>query len=448
VPPRAEPSWTGSCEICWDKADLQRRLSKSLRIAAKTVDRLGSKGYADPHNQGHNIRPEKIVSETANLLYVASVADGGDEVRALVDRVAQSLIPLARGDRALLGLCIESSLALDYGEAHLCLAGIGYPDSDFDDLLKQSTTSQVGSSRERLPHRVFQQYWLTNLWAGTNLGFRSYSKQATRSILNRPMNVLGAGRDDFYAFTHALMYLTGFGVKNTRLPRARAVVLAEAEAALARCVDEEDYDLAGELLMAWPLTAGPWSPAAVFGFRILANVEDKIGILPAPTPWSQKRHERVDDDQTDEFLAAAYHTAYVMGLLCAVALQPGRTPPTKISAPISNKGHANELLASLDMDNRNPHWRKELEQLSVAERDALTGFLLTIAIQRKVKERNFEAVFELLSGGYAKGITDTPAASQAAEMLDRLSSFATIRDKWNTKFPSIGDRPLVVTPPL
>jgi len=80
------------------------------------------------------------------------------------------------------------------------------------------------------------------------------------------MDLLNGSRDDVYAFTHALMYVTDFNIRPRRLPRRRAAILAEAEAALARCLDEQDYDLGGEVLLAWPLTGRSWSPGS--GLRL------------------------------------------------------------------------------------------------------------------------------------------------------------------------------------
>ena len=144
-----------------------------------------------------------------------------------------------------------------------------------------------------------------------------------QSTLNRPMDVLCGSRDDIYAFTHALMFVTDFAIGPCRrLPRRRAVILTEAEAALARCLDEQDYDLAAEVLLAWPLTGRQWSPAAVFGFCVLARVEDTAGFLPAPSTRLQRFQQLQGDRRTEYLLATAYHTAYVMGLLCSAALRP------------------------------------------------------------------------------------------------------------------------------
>jgi hypothetical protein len=117
-----------------------------------------------------------------------------------------------------------------------------------------------------------------------------------------------------------------------------------------------------------------------------------------------------------------------MGLLCAVALQSGRSPPSKIQTHTEGSGRAKEILRILDADERIPHWRAELNRLSHAEHEALAGFLLNIALSRKIRRREFGTAYELLRLGYTLGLADTPAASQTAELLGRLATFAKITE--------------------
>jgi Domain of unknown function (DUF6895) len=88
------------------------------------------------------------------------------------------------------------------------------------------------------------------------------------------------------------MYVARFDQRLPRLPRPRRAILLEAESALARCLDEEDYDLSGELLLSWPLTAASWSAGATFGFRVLARVEDTAGFLPTASTRIERRLQR------------------------------------------------------------------------------------------------------------------------------------------------------------
>jgi len=240
------------------------------------------------------------------------------------------------------------------------------------------------------------------------------------------MDLLNGSREDIYAFTHALVYVTDFNVQPRRLPRSRSVILAEAEAALARCLEEQDYDLGGEVLLAWPLTCKSWSAAAAFGFRVLAGVEDKAGFLPAPNTRLQRLSELQGDDRTKYLLATAYHTAYVMGLLSAAALQPERTPPAQIPTSGAIDGSANKILAFFDAGAHRAHWLDELYKLKDAERDAVAGLLLTIVLRLNIKRREFGIVRKLLEVGYSMGLANSPVSSQAAEMLERLSIYTQV----------------------
>jgi hypothetical protein len=414
-------------ECKWDRKDLVRRLCHALDIAEQAIRRLASDGYTDSAESAISVRPEKLISETAVLLVAASPVAHHYGVRARIEGVAQHLIPYARSKRMLLGVCLEPSLALDYAQAHICLQRLGYPDPGFDELLRQSLNSQARAGRERVPHRLLEQEWITEIWNNRKSGPRRWtSPAALNSALNHPMDLLNGTRDDVYAFTHALIYVRDFNIHPRRLPRRTTVILAEAEAVLGRCLDEQDYDLGAEVLIAWPLTRKSWSAAAAFCFQVLAHVEDRAGFLPAPITRLQRLDELEGDNRSKYLLATAYHTAYVMGLLCAIALQPGRTPPSEVPTRASVPGTANLILQFLEADGRTAHWQDELDQLNSLQKDAIAGLLLSIALRRKVRQRNFGAVYKLLKLAYALGLADMPVSSQGAEMLERLDTFANI----------------------
>jgi hypothetical protein len=409
----------------WDQKDLARRLCHALDIARQAIERLASKGYTDSVEPANSLCPEKLISETAFLLIAASRVAHHEGVRARLECVAEMLAPHARGERMRLGVCLEPALALDYGQAHICLRSLGYPDSGFDALLMQSASSQARDGRERVAHRILEQEWITRTWRNGSPGpGRRLPGPALSSALNRPMDLLNGSRDDVYAFTHALMYLRDFNSHPRRLPRRKEVILAEAEAALARCLDEQDYDLGAEVLLTWPLTGKSWSAGAAFCFRVLAHVEDRAGFLPAPITRLERLNALEGDSRAEYLLATVYHTAYVMGLLCATALQPGRTPPSEIPTRTRVPDSASLILPWLDAGDPRPHWMDEINHLTREEKDALTGFFLNIALRRKVRQRDFGAVHKLLEVGYALGLADAPAPSQAAELLERLAILA------------------------
>ena len=338
----------------WNEKDLIRRLCHALDIARLAVEHLAADGYEDS-DPSKNIRPEKIVSETAVLLVAASPAMVHDEVDERVRNVAELLKPHARSERARLGLCLEPAVAWDYALPHVCLNRLDYPDYEFDKLLRESLESQARCGRERVPHRTLEQEWVATGWYQPKPGRKLTSPPtARRSILAQTMDLLNCTRDDIYAFTHALMYVTDFNLIPALLPRRRALILAEAEALLARCLDEQDYDLAGEVLLSWPLSGKSWSAAAAFAFRVLARVEDKAGFLPTAGTRISEIRAREGVARTRYLLATAYHTAYVMGLLCAACLRPGHAPPIAISVADWKPGSAAQIVRVLDADGECP----------------------------------------------------------------------------------------------
>lgn len=406
----------------WSTEDLVRRLSHALDIAKQAVERLGANGYTDPREPANNLRPEKLIAETAFLLLGASTAGGHPEVTERIRCLAERLTFYARSERMLSGMCLEPALALDYAQAHICLTRLGYPEPGFDAVLRRSLDSQAHAGRERPPHRVLEQLWLEGSWDGSRSSASKRPPAAVReSVLGRPMDLLSGSREDVYAFTHALMYVTDFNLRPRLLPRPVSGILAEAEGALGRCLDEQDYDLGGEVALAWPLTRRPWSAAATFGFRVLARVEDQAGFLPSQSINLERLNELKGGQRSDYLLATAYHTAYVMGLLCAAALQPGGTPPARIPSGKLAADGTNQVLQFIDADRRSVHWREEFDRLSICERNGIAGLLLAIALRRKASLRDFAGLREVLAIGDKLGIADSPAASQAAELLERLA---------------------------
>src|SRR5262249_33679062 len=195
------------------------------------------RGYTDLQEPSNSLRPEKLIAETAFLLVGASTAARQHELDAQIEHLARLLIPHARSDRMLLGMCLEPAVALEYAQAHICLTRLGYRDPGVDRLLGQTLRAQARAGRERPPHRMLEQEWTTRSWKAARAR-RPNAQIARLSVLNHPIDLLTGSREDLYAFTHALMYVTDFNVAPCPLPRPRAAILGEAEMALARCLDE------------------------------------------------------------------------------------------------------------------------------------------------------------------------------------------------------------------
>jgi hypothetical protein len=243
-------------------------------------------------------------------------------------------------------------------------------------------------------------------------------------MLGRPVAALSVRREDAYAFTHALMYVTDLGARRTRFPRPSAAMLGDAEAALAHRMDADDFDLAGELLLTWPYLRRPWSTAAEFSFQVLADVEDKVGFLPAPITRAERYRNLKGEERTRYGLATAYHTAYVMGLLCAAMLC---TPPRRATEGgdlAAAHDAVGALLPYLDGD-KTPHWQAFFDRLAPAGKTGLAPWLLTIALQRAAASIDFAKVRALLELAVRFRIAEGPAPRQAANLLRRAALYSS-----------------------
>jgi hypothetical protein len=189
---------------------------------------------------------------------------------------------------------------------------------------------------------------------------------------------------------------------------------------LARSLLLEDYDLSAEILMAWPLTSAPWTPAATFGLRVLADLEDRVGFLPAANGVPEKFDRLTGNDRTKYALASAYHTAYVMGVLCALALREGNAPPNQITGPLASAQLIDELLSAIP-DADTP-WLRTFRQLRTAERCALAPFLLDVALLTTCRNRDFSTVGRLLALAVENDLANTPVCAQSAELLNRIAA--------------------------
>jgi hypothetical protein len=399
--------------------DLARRLARVLDVA-ETVVRVLLAEEAPP---GDELQPEKVLSETALLLLFAARVDASHrQVHRRIRALAKQLVPHARSDRVLTGITLAPVLARECAAAHVCLSRLGYPDARFDDVLARSLSSGAARRRERVPYRQLELEWLGDIWDPVRNGRKRgpSTELAAATTAGLGLDPLSPTRDDVYAFTHSLLYLTDFGLKQRRLPRPKTKLIADAEPALARSLDDDDFDVAAELVLAWPLLRARWTAAAAFGFSVLLRVEDEVGYLPSLS-LSEKRYRELEGAERKRYVVAeAYHTVYVMGLLCAAALQAG-TPPPEPPAARRATGFAEELDELLVPREQPPQWERDLAELEPLQREALAPFLADVALQRAVDASAFERIREVLALCVERKARPSSAMTQAADLLVRVA---------------------------
>jgi hypothetical protein len=399
--------------------DLVRRLCGTLRIADKAVTVLleGEPGAASAEEEP---RPEKVLAETALLLLFAGRVDESNvEVHERVHALARRLAPHARSDRVHAGITFAPALAREYAVAHACLSRLGYPDENLDHALATSLASASVRTRERVPYRQLELEWLGSVWEPCAVA-EADDGLAARTTAATGLDAFSAAREDVYAFTHSLIYLTDFGRRLDRLPRDREALLADAEAALARALDDDDFDVGGELLLAWPLLGAGLSPAAAFGWSVLARVEDEVGYLPSLSLSEERYRELEGFARTRYTVGEAYHTVYVMGLLCAALLQSGTAAAA--SDPVPSPGSGTALLGELSSKEREPQWLSGAAGLDSGELDQLAPFLATAGLHRAITAGDLGRVRTILALCVEHDLPHSPSLLQAAELLQRVAT--------------------------
>ena len=402
---------------------MEVRLCRALDIARRALDLFAVEGYTDAETPEYSFRPEKPIAETAMLLYAASAAKYLPAVSTRIEETASLLAPHARSQRTLLNLALHPSVCFDYAVPHVLLTKLGYRDDRFDEVLRSCINAQCRNGHERPPFASVEQRWIASLWTDAEPGVE-WQGDLIKSVLYQPIDTLGGLRQDAYAFTHLVMYCTDFGFRRGLFPRSRSEILNQAQSLLARCLDEEDYDLGAEVLAAWPLSGAPWCASATFGFHVLASVEDQVGILPCGSTKPDRLKRLDGKDRTQYALGTAYHTALTMGLLCAASLRPGRAPFVQISGTQADKSFLDKLLGYLHKDQG--HWQSRLSELDDLELQSLAHLLVDVAVVQNCRKHDYHAVSEVLRIANQYGFGNSPICAQGAQLLERLETFSSL----------------------
>lgn len=406
----------------WPTEDLTRRLDMALGIARRTVSLLGEQGYRDDTAPQDSFGPDKPLAETAMLLHVVAAVAQATGLSGKVDALARQVAQFARSGRVTCAIALHPSICFQLAMPHILMSSLGLRDESLDRLVSLSAASQAAAGRELVPHRALEVMWLQALCQGVTPG-AEFDDVARLSVLNHPPDLIWGAREDAYAHTHTFMYFTNFGYWPRLLPRPRAVVLQESAALLARALFLEDFDLAAEALMAWPMTGESWSPVAAFGFQVLADLEDRVGFLPAGNGIPERFDHLAGQERTRYALAATYHTAYVMGMLCALALRPGCAPSAAMDGLGVPMTPLDRLLGTIPVIDT--PWQVSFNRLPPTARQVLAPLVLDIALLNACRQHDYGLVGQLLELALQQGLANAPCCAQAAELLHRISACAS-----------------------
>ena len=395
------------------------RLAAVLGHAEATVDALGPGAGGPADDQGFFTRT-KVAAETSLLLLAAHRARLGPTVDAAVRRIGRRLTAAARSPELLTWVRLRPHILPELSVPHLVLDALGLPDSAFSAALARAAEATSVDPAERLPWKQIERCW--HYAMGAPASTEPVPPQLAATALAARQDALFATREEAYAFTHALIYHTDFGTRQPATPRPAAELAEDAAALLARCLDEDDFDLAAEALFTWPYLRLPWDATSAFALRVLREVEDSAGFLPSMTLSQEHFVGLTGDAARRYFYAESYHTAYVMGLLTAAALAPGveTCPPPASAGHLA--GAADRLLDLLPSSPHPRRWEPIARALPPAQRGALVPFLGDVAVRRAVRGSDFALVHRIVTMLLDSDAPPGTATVQAAELALRLGA--------------------------
>ena len=403
----------------WPAADLERRLCRVLDLATQVVTDFGDTGYTDTLESQLSFGPEKVVAEAAMLAYAASGVVGVSDVRRRVDDLAGQLVPYVRSRRALADMALQPGRAFKYAVPHVLLTRLGHGDDTFDRVFRSRCALTVELAGDLPPSARLERRWIATHW---EFALPSPSvDHIDGTFIDHPIDVLSHAREEAYSLTHLLFYLTDFGLgPPPAMSRPPGDVLTEIEALLLRYLDLEDYDLSGELLMAWPQLGAAWSPSAAFAFRVLARVEDSVGMLPCGNV-DVGHLDRLEPDERSRYArATAYHTAFVMGFLCAASLHDRSRPPTTIDGRRYPDATWMGFLAHVDDDQG--HWLDVFADCDNSEKAVLAPMLCHFAIHQTLRRRDYRALRDVLVLAREADLPEHPLRTRATDVLVALGA--------------------------
>lgn len=396
------------------------RLVYSLEFAIKTIQHLIIDGHSAPENAEWFVRPEKIIAEAAFLMVFAKAGDSFPEVKEGMDKLYKLLEPLARSKTVLTNICLKPALALDYAHAHICLSYLGYSNSIFDkvllDILKEEKKT------ERTPYRMLEQEWLLLLWKGSN-NFEKNPFWEKYSSMNFELDIFSESSDGVYSLTHAIMY--SFFAKDSSPVIDINKIIMEIESLLIIYMDKQDYDIVGELLLAWALTQKPYSPIALFALDCIIRIEKRVDFLPAPNLDMAMIEGKELNERRTYIYSINYHTAFVMGLLLGGLIKSYESYNPHFDPDKSCKNHdLKRILHSEIVKEKQAHWMEFFGLLDNENKEKLFPWVFQAFLFRKIRQHEYGLVKKLIDRSEDCGLSKTMMVKQAKELLNRLAMIA------------------------
>jgi hypothetical protein len=326
------PPWAGppppALALLRDRSQLRGRLLEVLAYAASALERLdllaplwsAERRAGEGRGGGDDAllrRRDKVAAEGLLLAYLAARVPEQDAplaaaVAAVVDRAERQLA--TPRSEALLRRFPQTTTTL--GLSYVLLGQLGRPHAEIEELLRRQLRRGWAAVSERSPYRLMDARWTFALLDPTLLG-PPEALLPFSTLAASPHPLANLSEDD-YALTHAVFYLTDFGRRPPPPDLARRAA-ALLDPFLAWHAVQLDLDLLGEMLIAALAMRMPTTPALAFACETLLRAWDEGGLVGPEYSAARAAELRGAEREAYE-LDERYHTVFVGGILCAVAL--------------------------------------------------------------------------------------------------------------------------------
>jgi hypothetical protein len=313
------------------ESELLDRLVNVLTYAADGLARLEKHAsHWTEDSRAFLRRQDKVAAEAILLAYLAS------RLPRKPPRLEQTIEAVR--DQALAHIATERNEALlrrfpqtatTLGVGFVLLAQLGRSQPSRERLLRSALGRGFATLAERSTFRMMDTRWTFGLLDPGLV--RPVEELVPLSTLGASPHPIYTMKEDDYALTHAVYYLTDFGrhapPSSLRLESRRL-----ADPFLAWHAIRLDLDLLGEFLIAGLALREPASPAFRFAWHTFFEAWERDEGLVGPE-FSPARFAELRGEEAAAYAFwENYHTVFVGGILCVVALLAPR-PGVSIADP-------------------------------------------------------------------------------------------------------------------
>lgn len=405
-------------ELVIQQQDLLSKVTGALDIASKVIDLFGEVGYEDPANSNHNASPAKILAETCMLLYVANRLSE-PAIHHKVNEISSNISRRLCSKKLMFIVAMTPNRAASILVAYEILLRLGMSNQTIDNLLVKCLESVKPINRDLRTVEHLEHKWCTDEghdWVQGMSDIADWESAISASQLSKVCEVLSTPRDEMYFYTHEMFYSSDFGRQPDRVPgEVKRTMEFVASAFLAKSIEVEDYDLAAELLLCWPMCGLKWNAAADFSWRLLQYVENTAGILPGGSTDIAYFESVRGEERARYAIGSTYHTVYVSAMLSSAMLM---FEPKEWNFTTDSLEETSSVACSLG-----GNIKVVIDQIAPEVRPGFEGFLLDIAICRAVREQKIYELSTLVRTAEERMDITSLLCCQANMLLGRMAQW-------------------------